>query len=66
MPSLQSLQGEAEEAQEQTFQEMYSLVTRKEGEIHLLQREVSDLREEMESLRMGHTIKVESLEAEQN
>ena len=31
VPSLQSLQGEEEEAEEQTFQEIYSMVTQKEG-----------------------------------
>ena len=58
VPSLQSLQGEDERAEEQTFQDIYSLVTQKEGEINILQREVSDWKEEVESLRMRHNIKV--------
>lgn len=45
VPSLQSLGGAEEEAEEQTFQDIYAIVTQKEGEINLLQREVSDLKE---------------------
>jgi hypothetical protein len=36
VPSLQSLQGKEEAAEEQTFQDIYSLVTQKEGEINIL------------------------------
>ena len=65
VPSLQSLQGE-EEAEEQTFQEIYSMVTQKEGEINILTRKVSDFQEEVESLKLSQQVKLESLEAEKD
>ena len=66
MPSLQSLKGAEEEAAEETFNDIYSTVTLKEGQINLLERELADLKEEIETTKASHRVKDEGMESEQN
>lgn len=64
VPSLQSLQGDLELADEENFQMKYNEVGQKEIEKIILEREISNLREEIDSLKLLHSSKVEGLENE--
>lgn len=63
VPSLQSI---GEEAQEETFNQIYAAIPQKEGEINLLQRQILDLREELETLRLTQIARLEAAESENN
>lgn len=62
VPSLHSIEGDAEE---ETFSDIYATITQKEGEINILQRELSDLKEEIDSIKIVHANRLEAMEAEQ-
>jgi translation elongation factor EF-1beta len=63
VPSLHSIQGD--DAEEETFSDIYATITQKEGEINILQRELSDLKEEIDSIKIVNANRLEAMEAEQ-
>lgn len=63
VPSLEKFDSEGKE---KAFNDIYAIVTQKESQIHFMEREISDLKEELESMRVSQNIKLEAMEAEQN
>lgn len=63
VPSLEKIE---HDSKSKAFNEIYSVVTQKESQISFLQRQISDLKEELELMKISHHSKLETMEEQQN